>query len=254
MGRLVAPTAAAPGEELPSCSVVVPVRDDAMQLRGLLACLAAQSQRPLEVIVVDNAFDDATAAVALAAGCTVLFEPRQGIAPAAHRGYDAARGELILRCDADSRPPPGWVRAHARAHAHAKPGTAAVTGPGWFQGLPIVGALLTIAYVGAYVVSAGAALGHPPLFGTTMSLRREWWHRVRSDASRSPRVHDDMDLSFLIGSDERVVFSASVGVRMSLRSLRWGRPGFDRWRLRLGQLKRAVGAGREGAVREGLGE
>lgn len=224
---------AAPGAL--SCSVVVPVLDDASELAGLLACLERQSHRPLEVIVVDNGSCDDTAAVARVHGCRVLSEPRRGIGAAASRGYDAARGDLILRCDTDSRPAATWVATHRAAHSGARRGTVAVTGLGTFRLdgddaagdglsggpglLAAAGAALGWAYVGAYLLATGAALGHWPLFGTTMSMRRSWWQSVRAGADPSPDVHDDMQLSFLVRPAERVRVTPTVSVGMSPRAL-----------------------------------
>ena len=53
-------------------SVVVPARDEASRLSGLLAALAAATPRPHEVVVVDDGSRDGTAAVARAGGATVV--------------------------------------------------------------------------------------------------------------------------------------------------------------------------------------
>lgn len=65
----------------PRISVVVPVKDDAEQLRGCLAALAAQRRAPDEVLVVDNASADDSAAVALAGGARVERCDETGIPP-----------------------------------------------------------------------------------------------------------------------------------------------------------------------------
>lgn len=241
-------TPAIPGDARLTCSVVVPVRDDADQLAGLLRALEAQGEPPLEVIVVDNGSRDDGAALARAHGARVLAEPRRGIAAAAATGYDAARGDLVLRCDADSRPRPDWVAAHRRAHRSAPPGTVAVTGPGWFERpggalgpsrrAPLL-ALASVLYGGSYTLATAAALGHVPLFGTTMSLRRDWWERIGRSASRSAEVHDDMDLSFRVAPGERVRWTRAVGVGMSLRALRPGAAARTRGRRAVRTLRRA---------------
>ncbi|HHX85985.1 MAG TPA: glycosyltransferase, partial [Actinomycetales bacterium] len=45
-------------------SVVIPVLDDAAELAGCLAALAAQTRPPDEVVVVDNGCRDASASIA----------------------------------------------------------------------------------------------------------------------------------------------------------------------------------------------
>ncbi|ACU84114.1 glycosyl transferase [Brachybacterium faecium DSM 4810] len=221
-----------------TCSVVVPVRDDAPELRGLLQALAQQTRPALEVIVVDNGSSDGSAELARAAGCTVLEHPVPGIAGAAAAGYDAARGDLIVRCDADSRPSPGWLAAHQHAHAHGAAGTVLVTGPGWFRLPRPWSGLVSAVYVGGYLLLTAAALAHAPTFGTTMSMPRRWWREARTTASRSPDVHDDMDLSFQVRPGERVRVRRAVGVSMSPRALRLDRGQLLRWRRAAYTLRR----------------
>ncbi|MEQ1787709.1 MAG: glycosyltransferase [Acidimicrobiales bacterium] len=55
-----------------SVSVVIPARDEEGNLPRLLASLAAQTEPPLEVLVVDDGSTDGTAAVARAAGYGVI--------------------------------------------------------------------------------------------------------------------------------------------------------------------------------------
>lgn len=212
----------------PTSSVVVPVRDDARELQGLLEALGRQTRPPREIIVVDNGSRDRSAEVAREAGCTVIHEATPGIPAAAAAGYDAARGDLIVRCDADSRPGPGWIAAHERAHARGGRRAVIVTGPSWFLLPAPLGALAAAMYLGMYMLATGAALGHLPAFGTTMSMRRQWWRSVRESVSRSEEVHDDMDLSFQVGPGEHVRLAWSARVAMSPRALRPGRAALRR--------------------------
>src|SRR2546423_14495936 len=54
-----------------------------------------------EVVVVDNASEDDSAAIAEAAGARVVHEPRRGYGSAYLAGLAAARGEYIVMADAD---------------------------------------------------------------------------------------------------------------------------------------------------------
>ncbi|WP_265415456.1 glycosyltransferase family 2 protein [Brachybacterium ginsengisoli] len=214
------------------------MRDDAEHLRRLLADLSEQTTAPDEVIVVDNGSRDESALLARRAGCVVVHETAPGIPAAAAAGYDAARGDLILRCDADSRLPARWISAHLRSHSLAPDSVVLVTGPASFVMPRPWGALAAIVYLGAYMACAGAALGHLPAFGTTMSMRRVWWERVRGEVSLSAEVHDDMDLSFRVAPDERVRWAWGVRVGMSPRALRPGRLATLRGRRAVSTLRR----------------
>jgi len=107
---LSAPAESAPA---PAISVVVPVRDGERTLPALLDALAAQSldRDRFEVVVVDNASRDRTAALAREWGARVAFEPLPNRSRARNAGVAAARAEAIAFTDADCVPEPGWLEA-----------------------------------------------------------------------------------------------------------------------------------------------
>lgn len=199
-------------------SVVVPAYDEEAVLGRCLRSLARQVRPPDEVVVVDNNCTDRTVAIARAHGARVVAEPVQGIWPAAATGYDAATGDVIARCDADSVLPADWVRRIEDAFA-ADPALRAVTGPGVFRELPPVRrALAQVLYMRAYFVLMGLALGHPPLFGSNLAMRATAWQRVRGEVhSASDAVHDDVDLSFHIGRGPQVRYDPRLQVEISAR-------------------------------------
>lgn len=261
-----------PTAPVPTVSVVVPVRDDAPALEVCLALLARQTVAPLEVVVVDNGSTDDSAAVARRWGATVVGEPRVGIPAAAAAGYDAAKGDVIARLDADSRPDPRWVQTVVERMS-ADPGLDALTGTGRFydaaRGLRGAASVL---YLGSYYVLTHLALGHTALWGSCMAVRTGTWQAVRRDVTRDdPEVHDDLDLAFRLGPERRIRLSRSWRVGVSARSLH-GRhqrrrrldrawrtlrlnwrvaPPWDRWRRRLGRTVRGrpAGSGRPGTCR-----
>ncbi|MET0589815.1 MAG: glycosyltransferase family 2 protein [Naasia sp.] len=184
-------------------SVVIPVKDHTAELRRVLADLAAQTRRPDEVVVVDNGLDDEVVAIASAAGCVVVRESEPGVAAAASAGYDAASGDIIARCDADSRLPRGWIAEIERAMSDAD--LAAVTGPGYFYDIPVPLSAwripLSELYMGLYRWTMTAALAGTPVFGSSCALRRTAWERVRAEVHRvGTDIHDDVDVSVHLGA------------------------------------------------------
>jgi glycosyltransferase involved in cell wall biosynthesis len=208
---------------MPSLSVVIPCKDDGHLLEHCLQALESQTVAPLEIIVVDNNSEDNTAEIATAHGARVLHETAPGITAAASTGYDGAHGEVIARCDADSVPPPDWLERIA-ARFDREPDLALLAGPGVFYGTgPIRSRLAGIAYIQAYFVFMGAAMGRWPPFGSNCAFRRRDWERVRTRVSRLDQdVHDDVDLGFALDPTQRTAYDRSLKVGISARALAGG--------------------------------
>lgn len=79
------------------CDVVIPCRDEALALPGVLADL------PLgfRAIVVDNGSKDGTAEVAAELGAQVVSEPRPGYGAAVHCGMLVSTTEFVAVLDGD---------------------------------------------------------------------------------------------------------------------------------------------------------
>lgn len=96
----------------PLVSVVIPARNAAATLARAIASVQAQDWAALDIIVVDDASTDATAAVAAGfAGVRTIRLPAQsGAAAARNAGIAAASGRVIAFQDADDEWLPGKLR------------------------------------------------------------------------------------------------------------------------------------------------
>jgi GT2 family glycosyltransferase len=106
----------------PDVSVVIPTRARPAALRACLRCLAEQTHRSFEVIVVHDGPDPDGAAAARAFADDLplvsLDAPRAGIAVAKNRAIEAARGDVLLLINDDVLPAPEFVQTHVAAHRH----------------------------------------------------------------------------------------------------------------------------------------
>jgi N-acetylglucosaminyl-diphospho-decaprenol L-rhamnosyltransferase len=94
-------------------AVVVVTHQSAEHLPGLLAALSGQLREHDEVVIVDNASSDETAAVARALSDRVtVIETGEnlGFAGGCHVGAEATRSPLLLFLNPDSRPQPDCLR------------------------------------------------------------------------------------------------------------------------------------------------
>jgi cellulose synthase/poly-beta-1,6-N-acetylglucosamine synthase-like glycosyltransferase len=143
-------------------------------------------------------------------------EPRVGIPAAAATGYDVAKGAVIARLDADSRPGPRWVETVVERMS-ADAGLDALTGTGSFYDAPRgLRTAVSVAYLGSYYVLCHLALGHTALWGSCMAMRSGAWRAVRRDVVRDDsEVHDDLDLAFRLGPRRRIRLDRSWRVGVS---------------------------------------
>jgi glycosyltransferase involved in cell wall biosynthesis len=129
-GHLLARIAAEEQRAAPAqhdASVVICTRDRPDELRRCLDSLPQQTQRPREVIVVDNAsIDTRTRDVAQAAGAVYVREDRPGLDIARNTGARRATSPIVAYTDDDVLLHPAWLeRLVAEFDA---PDVAAVTG------------------------------------------------------------------------------------------------------------------------------
>jgi glycosyltransferase involved in cell wall biosynthesis len=85
-------------------SVVIPCLNEAQNIELCVRTAREALQTSAiegEVLVVDNASEDNSAALAAAAGARVVHEPRRGYGSAYLAGFAAARGRYIVMADAD---------------------------------------------------------------------------------------------------------------------------------------------------------
>ena len=105
----------------PVASIVVPSFRGADRLPKLLDSLAAQDAAPsFEVIVVVDGVDDGSVALleneSRLDARSIVFPENRGRVAALNAGFEAARGDVLIRCDDDLVPRPDYVSAHVNSH------------------------------------------------------------------------------------------------------------------------------------------
>lgn len=196
--------ASASEASLPPMSVVVAVRNEAANLPVLLAALTRQTHPDYEIILVDDASDDATPEIVRTWQQTHPNlrqlrvehpeEPRKK--HALTQGIDAARHDLLAFTDADCAPPPGWLASLAQQHA-AAPQKTLLVGYSPFRKAP--GLLNSLAryetFVTGFLTAAAAGLGRPYMaVGRNISYPRSVFRRIGGFAHSLHSMSGDDDL------------------------------------------------------------
>lgn len=93
----------------PAISVVIPAKNEANSIAGVIARIRTVVQ-DAEIIIVDDGSTDGTAVLATRAGARVICHPRSlGNGAAVKSGARAARGEILVFLDADGQHDPADI-------------------------------------------------------------------------------------------------------------------------------------------------
>jgi len=113
-------------------SFVIPAHNEESYIGDCLKSILGQKNGApceVEIIVVDNASTDGTAAaVRQFPGVTLVTEPEKGIVKARRAGFLKSTGDLIANVDSDSRLTPGWIQRVCEEFSR-DPKLVALSGP-----------------------------------------------------------------------------------------------------------------------------
>ena len=108
-----------------TASIIVPTRGGAYRLPVLLGSLERQTRRDFEIIVVVDGDIDGTTSILERWSAdhpslllhNIVFPENRGRSAALNAGHEAARGQVLIRCDDDLEPAADYVELHISTHA-----------------------------------------------------------------------------------------------------------------------------------------
>lgn len=195
-------------------SVVIPAYNEEEHISECLQSLVDQEVPPTEIIVVNNNSTDKTAEVVKRFPVRLISETKQGITPTRNAGLNAAKYEIIARCDADTILPPDWIKKIKEHFADSS--IDALAGTVIYYDLPVMNGntFFTDFFLNLMKLSLG---GKDTLLGMNMILRKSVWEKVKDQVCLNDKmVHEDIDLSIhllkngcVIKKDHSLVVKAS---------------------------------------------
>lgn len=179
-------------------SVVIAAYNEEKHIKSCLDSLMKQTKKPYEIIVVDNNSKDKTSDVVKKySQVKIIFEKKPGIIPSRNTGFKKAQGEIIARCDADTIVPPDWIEKIEKVFLK-KDSIIAVSMPILTYDIPFIGNKLKFLFY-LYMFIPRLFIGHYPLLGPSMAIRKTTWDKIMSKLCTDPKaVHEDLDISFHI--------------------------------------------------------
>lgn len=202
-------------------SIVISVLNEEALLGECLTRIKKQLRSGDEIIVVDNGSTDSSVDIAKRHKARVVHEPKRGIWAARATGYDSAKGDIIVCCDADTMVDDGWLK-RIDQHFTQDESLLGLSGPGYFYDTNKVAALFgKYWYVKSYFTSVGLGLGHNTMFGSNFAIRKRTWNVVRDDVCKhTEKVFDDIDTAIHVGALGKIAYDPELRVGISFRPMR----------------------------------
>ncbi|MDE1851164.1 MAG: glycosyltransferase [Candidatus Micrarchaeota archaeon] len=204
-------------------SVIIPAINEQKYIRHSLENLKRQSFKDFEIIVVDGGSTDGTQAIARRYG-RLIIDKRKGISPARNAGARAAKGDILLFLDADTKPSRDLLVTYDKIFKNRK--VVAATGPI----LPLEKTKGNIVagykFVSILFVKASIALGRPSIVGSNFAVRRSAFEKARGFDERL-MTYEDWDLSSRLKRLGKIAYSDDAVVNTSIRRIAaWGMFGY----------------------------
>lgn len=185
-----------------SVSIIIPARNEEHNLPHLLDSIRTSRNVSAEVIVIDDASTDATAAVAAMAGATVLTArplPRgwTGKTWACAQGAEKATNDLLLFLDADTWFAPGGLdRLISAWRAQpVEPRTALSLLPFHVTRAPYEELSLFFNLLMAFGAGGFGVFGKPKLFGQSLLISRELYDACGGHAAVPNRILENFAMA-----------------------------------------------------------
>lgn len=198
-------------------SLVIPVYNEAAHLRQCLEAVTSQTVQPFEVIVVDNNSIDDTVRIANEFPFVkVIHETRQGVLYARATGFNAARGDIIGRIDADTIIPPDWVQTVREIMSESD--VAATSGKMIYTDIALHKTVTAIELgFRRWLARCFRPSNTVFLQGASMAMRRSAWKEIRTHLCERNDIHEDYDIALhlqqhghIVTFDERLVANLSL--------------------------------------------
>lgn len=178
-------------------SVVIPAYNEEKIIKKCLDSLISQSEKPDEIIVVNNNCSDKTIDIAKKYnGVIIIKESRQGIIFSRNTGFDVAKGDIIARSDADTILPSDWIKNIKLSFSKDK-NIIAVSNPVFIHDYGFSKKLAFLYYL--YLFIPRLMIGHYPLVGPSMAIKKTAWRKIRKELCVDQyQMHEDVDISLHI--------------------------------------------------------
>lgn len=199
-------------------SVVIPVYNEEKYIKNCLDSLLIQEEKPDEIIVIDNNSTDRTIEIVKKyKNIKIIKEAIQGMTPARNAGFNHAKYEIIVKCDADSVLPTDWIK-NIKNDFSQNSDTVAVSMPIKLSDIGSVGKSTIPFYI--YMFIPTLMTGLYCLVGPGYAIKKTVWNKIKDKICLDDKkVHEDIDISLHIKKHGKIFHDRKNAVSSSARRI-----------------------------------
>jgi glycosyltransferase involved in cell wall biosynthesis len=204
-------------------SVIIPVRNEEVSIRGLLDGLLNQTLKPAEIVITDGGSSDRTPEIIsdyVASRAPVRLLRETAALPGRGRNLAAAKAanEWLAFIDAGTRPDPDWLEALAK-RAQSDTGIDVVYGT--YE--PVVDTLFKLCAVMAYVAPPVVVEGKLTRTRSVASvlLKRSVWEKVGGFPEDLRSAEDLLFMNRIDAQDFRTTHAPEARVHWQVQATPW---------------------------------
>ncbi|MFH1619006.1 MAG: glycosyltransferase family 2 protein [bacterium] len=236
-------------------SVIIPTRNRKAFTKRCIESLLAQSLKPDEILVVDNASSDDTAVFLeseFRGQIQIIREDSEGVAAARNRGIACAQGKVLAFIDDDAVAHPDWLASMLKClEETGADGAGGPALPVWEEPPPpyVTRSRKVMSYISAFNPGGGRRRLTGPrdfLIGTNCAFRKEVFiaghrfHRIYS-GSRRLNVGEDYEFSRRIAGIYPVFYDPAIIVSHYIPAFKMNLTYLARISFENGRMKAAIG-------------
>lgn len=201
-------------------SVIVPAYNEEKYIKNCLDSLIKQSEKPDEIIVVNNNSTDNTVSIVKTfKGVRIIHENNQGITYARNAGFNASTCKILARCDADGIMPNDWIKKIKNDFIKNKK-TVAISPSFLIFDVLFINKSLFLSNI--FYFFSKLLIKAPALIGPSMAITKNVWKKVKNEVCfDNDGIFEDIDLGIHISKYGQIYLDRSIIVKISGRRIKY---------------------------------
>ncbi len=205
-------------------SVIIPCYNEEKYIENCLKSIINQTKKPDEVIVVDNNSKDNSIKIVKNyqkkySFIKIVKEKKQGIAYSRNKGFNIAKGDILIKCDADTILPNKWIERTLEVFSKNK-NIIGYSNHFYLYDSILLKRFKIFSYL--YQGFFKKFSGYGVLIGPAFAIRKDIWFKVKNQVCLDDdEVHEDIDLSIHISKFGKIFIDDKLFINISARRMKY---------------------------------